>query len=381
MVFINFKPLIKSLKPLSPLIEPLIRFILLGGLLSGLSSCQLGYLFHVSYNHLALLNSKEPIDALLKSDRISPEQKRKIQLSQEVRIYAFEKLKLKKTKNYSEYVDLKRPYVTYTVTAAKKWKFEAYLWNFPIIGQAPYKGFYNENLAQEEAEELKKQDLDVSVRGVSAYSTLGKLTDPLLSSMLNYSDHNLTNTIIHELVHTTLFISDNINFNERLAVFVANKGTELFYLDKEGPNSKTLKLIKDENYDDQLFSNFITAELELLKKWYEEFDHSKNLPADDKEKIRQERIDLIAIHFEKQLKPKLKTKSYYKIFSKKLANKTAGDGLNNADLSVYNTYMRNLDIFEAVYKKNGSNIPDFLKKCTELKDAEDIEKEFSKWAT
>lgn len=318
-----------------------------------------------------MLNSKRPIDEVLKSDLITQEQKRKIELSQEVRIYAFEKLKLKKTKNYSQYVDLKRPYITYTVTASKKWKLEPHLWDFPIIGKAPYKGFYSEDLAIEEAEELKKQDLDVAVRGVSAYSTLGKLTDPLLSSMLNYSDHHLTNTIIHELVHTTLFIKDNVDFNERLAVFIANKGTELFYLDKEGENSKTLKLIQDENYDDELFSKFITTELEQLNKWYENFDHSKSLPADDKEKIRQERLAMITSHLDQDLKSKLKTKYYERVFNKKL---------NNADLSVYKTYMKSLDVFEAVYKKYGSNIENFLKKCEELKEVDDPEKELEKWA-
>lgn len=346
----------------------LIRLLLLSLLLSG---CQLSYLLHISYNHIAMLNSKIPIDEVLKSDSVTREQKRKIELSQEVRIYAFEKLKLKKTKNYSQYVDLKRPYVTYTVTASKKWKLEPHLWNFPIIGKAPYKGFYNEGLAKEEANELKIQDLDVSIRGVSAYSTLGKLTDPLLSSMLNYSDHHLANTIFHELVHTTLFIKDNIDFNERLAVFIANKGTELFYLDKEGPKSKTLKLIQDESYDDQLFSKFITDELAQLKKWYEEFDHSKNLPADDKEKLRQERIELVATHFDQVLKLKLKTRSYSRIFNKKF---------NNADLSVYNTYMKSLDMFEAVYKKHGSSIEIFLKKCEELKNVDNPEKELEKWA-
>lgn len=318
-----------------------------------------------------MLNSKEPVEEILKSDRVTLEQKRKIELSQQARVYAFEKLKLKKTNNYSQYVDLKRPYVTYTVTASKKWQLEPHLWNFPIIGKAPYKGFYNEDMAKEEAEELKKLDLDVSVRGVSAYSTLGKLTDPLLSSMLNYSDHHLVNTIFHELTHTTLFIKDNIDFNERLAVFIANKGTELFYTDKEGPDSPTLKLIKDENYDDELFSKFITNELVILKKWYNDFDHSKNLPADDKEKIRQDRIDLITAHFNQDLKSKLKTKSYDRVFAKKL---------NNADLSVYNTYMKSLDVFEVVYKKNGSNIESFLKKCAELNNVENPEKELENWA-
>lgn len=336
-----------------------------------LSSCQLSYLIHTSSNHLALLNSKESISELLKSDRVTEEQKRKIELSQQARLFAFEKLKLKKTKNYSEYVDLKRTYVTYTVTASQKWKFEPYLWNFPIIGRAPYKGFYSEDLAKKEAAELKKEDLDVSVRGVSAYSTLGWLTDPLLSSMLNYSDQQLVNTIIHELVHTTLFIKNHINFNERLAVFIANKGTELFYLEKEGPNSKTLKLIQNENNDDNLFSAFITNELVQLKKWYEEFDHSKYLPADEKELIRQARFDLLSHNFSKKLKPLLKTSSYGKFFARKY---------NNADLSVYDTYMKNLDVFETVYNKYGANIPDFLKKCAELNDTDNPEAQLEKWA-
>lgn len=336
-----------------------------------LCSCQLNYLLHVGYNQLSILNSGESIDDILSSERVTTEQKRKIELSQEVRIYAFEKLKLKKTKNYSSYVDLKRPYVTYTVSASEKWKFEPYLWSFPIIGKAPYKGFYKESLAKKEAEELKKADFDVSVRGVSAYSTLGWFSDPLLSSMLNYSEQQLVNTIIHELVHTTLFIKDNINFNERLAVFVANKGTELFYLDKEGPNSKTLKIIQDENHDDELFSAFITKELTQLKKWYEKFDHSKYLPADDKEKFRLERLQIIADNFQRKIKSKLKARAYDKIFKKQF---------NNADLSVYDTYMKDLNVFEAVYKKTGANIPNFLQKCKELENIDDPEKELEKWA-
>lgn len=317
-----------------------------------------------------MLNSKEPIDRVLNSDRLTPEQRKKVELSQVVRTYAFEKLMLHKSDNYSQYVDLKRPYVTYTVSASQKWRFEPYLWNFPIIGNAPYKGFYSEKLANEEAEDLKKIDLDVSVRGVSAFSTLGKMTDPLLSSMLNYPEHVLVNTLIHELVHTTLFIKDNIDFNERLAVFVANKGTEQFYLEKEGANSKTLQKIKDENYDDELFSKFITAETNDLKKWYEATDPAK-LPADDRENIRQERLQLIARHFDTNLKTHLKTKSYEKLFSKKF---------NNADLGMYNTYMKSLDVFESVYRKNGSNIPQFLAKCAELNNVDNPEQELANWA-
>lgn len=331
----------------------------------------MGYLWHVSYNHAAMLNSKVPIETVLKSDKLTEEQRKKILLTQEVRQFAFNTLKLYPSDNYTDYVDLKRPYVTYAVMASSKWKLEPYLWDFPIIGKAPYKGFYSEDLAKEESEIMKKQDYDVYVRGVPAFSTLGRLNDPLLSSMLSYSEHDLVNTIIHELVHTTLFIKDNIDFNERLAVFIANKGTEIFYKEKEGSNSKTVELIKFENEDDKVFSEFITHELDDLKNWYINFDNSKYANDTEKEKARQDRFEQIKVNFKAKAQPKFKTKSYQNF---------AKSTLNNAKLGTYHTYMKDLDIFEKVYQKNGSNIPDFLKKCSELKSADDPEAELKKWA-
>jgi predicted aminopeptidase len=349
----------------------LVSLIRLFFLLTLLSGCQLGYLLHVSYNHLSLLNHRQPINDILMSGSLTPEQKRKIEITQRARLFAFNNLKLKESRNYSEYVDLKRPYVTYTVTAAQKWQLQPYLWSFPFIGKAPYKGFYSEEKAQAEANELKKKNLDTSVRGVSAYSTLGKMTDPLLSSMLNYKEHTLVNIIIHELVHTTVFIKDNIDFNERLAVFVANKGTELFYLNQEGPQSPTLQLIRDENEDDQVFSDFMTQEVRELKEWYARSPVSAELPADEREKLRQERLQQIADKFHTHIQPRMKTKSYEKIFRKTP---------NNAELSLHNTYMGKLDVFEKVYQKEGADIGRFLAKCAELNNSNDPEKELEKWA-
>ena len=307
----------------------------------------------------------------MQSNALSSEQKKKIQLTQEVRQFSFNQLGLKKSDNYTHFVLLDRPYVTYAVMASYKWKLEPYLWNFPIIGKAPYKGYYNKSSALEEAQKFKEKDFDVYVRGVSAFSTLGNLNDPLLSSMLSYTEHDLVNTIIHELTHTTLFIKDNIDFNERLAVFVANKGTEQFYVLKEGLNSKTLQLIQDENADDRKFSEFITLELEQLKTWYQNFESAKLVSAEDKEKIRQERFELIRTHFKTNLKPQLKARLYL--------NFAEGE-LNNARLGTYQTYMKNLNDFEKVYLKNGSKISLFLDKCKELNAVDDPEKQLQLWA-
>lgn len=318
-----------------------------------------------------MLTTKIPIEKALHLENLTADQKKKIELTQEIRNFSFDTLQLAKSDNYTQYVQLDRPYITYAVMASYKWKFESYLWDFPFIGKAPYKGYYNEKLAKQEALEMKNKDYDVYVRGVPAYSTLGKLTDPLLSSMLTYKEHDLVNTIIHELVHTTLFIKDNIDFNERLAVFVANKGTELFYINKEGADSKTVALIQQENTDDALFSEFITKELDELKMWYQNFDTTKNIAIEDKEKIRQERLNLIKVHFSEKLVPLLKTKSYSRF----------KDGeFNNASLGTYQTYMKDLSDFEKVYAKSGKSIPAFLTKCKELNSVKDPEAELKKWA-
>ncbi|OFZ30562.1 MAG: aminopeptidase [Bdellovibrionales bacterium RIFCSPHIGHO2_01_FULL_40_29] len=335
------------------------------------SGCQIGYLIRSSYDHLSMLSSRVPIEKALQSETLSSEHKRKIAISQEARDFAFNDLGFKRSNNYSHFVQLDRPYITYAVMAAHKWKFEPYHWDFPFIGKAPYKGYYNELSAKEEALLMKEKGFDVYVRGVSAYSTLGRLNDPLLSSMLAYKEHDLVNTVIHELVHTHLFIKSSIDFNERLAVFVAAKGTELFYLKKEGLDSETLKLIKNENEDDRLFSEFITSELIDLKLWYENNSFSPSLTAEAQEKIRQDRFQEIRNHFISQLVPKLKTKSY--------ARFTDGE-MNNARLGNYQTYMKDLQDFEKVFAKSGRHIATFLKKCAELNDTKDPELELKKWA-
>ena len=90
-------------------------------------------------------------------------------------------------------------------------------------------------------------------------------------------------SFIHELTHTTVFIKSNADFNERLASFVGNKGTEMYYKKQEGADSATVKQIILENEDDRQFSEFITIELNDLKKWYQEHPRIKSYMRNRKE--------------------------------------------------------------------------------------------------
>jgi predicted aminopeptidase len=322
-----------------------------------LTGCQMGYLFQSAYNQVKLLNSRIPMDKALQDPNLSAEEKRKLLLAQEVRQFAETALHLVTSKNYSSYVQLDRPYVTYVVSAAPKWELKHYEWSYPFVGKMPYKGYFNEADAQAEDLELQKQNLDTFMRGVSAYSTLGWFNDPLLSSMLRYQDFDLVNTIIHETVHATLYIKNSADFNERLANFLGMKGAELFYLKKEGPDSPTLKWVKNDNEDDKKFSEFISGELKNLSSWY------KNLPETNRtEAVREEQFHSIQTRFEKDLMPQMKTESYKKFKDLKL---------NNARLLIYKTYMQDLSDFDKLYESVGRDFGKFLDKCKALEGVKD----------
>ncbi len=191
---------------------------------------------------------------------------------------------------------------------------------------------------------MKAENFDVYVRGVSASSTLGWFKDPLLSSMLRYKDHDLVNTIIHESVHATLFIKSEADFNERLATFLGNKGMEMYYLEKEGVNSETLKLVKNENIDEKKFSDFITNEIKILETWYQEQNEQN-------EEVRQARLNQIKNNFKEKLKPHLITDSYTKFDTL---------DLNNARIIVYKTYLQDMSDLEELYRLNDNNFENFF---------------------
>lgn len=320
-----------------------------------LSGCQLGYYMNSARNQFSMMASRIPVDEALEKSQLTEAQKNKLRLSQQAREFAFHDLHLKQTKNYDSYIDLKRPYVTWVVNAAYKWKLKNYEWSYPIVGDMPYKGFFSEQEALAEAAALEKEGLDTNVRGVSAYSTLGWFKDSILSSMLRYKDHDLVNTIIHEIVHTTVYIKSNSDFSERLAVFIGGKGTEMFYRKLEGPDSATVKMIKSENEDDKLFSVFISDQIKNLETWYKS-------NSDQNEKIRQEQFDKIKTAFKSEMSSKFKSDSYQKFTEKKI---------NNATLGLFRTYMEDLSDFEKLYSKCGENMDQFIEKIKTLEKSKD----------
>lgn len=307
---------------------------------------------------MELMNSRVPIDEALKDPSFTEAEKKKLRLTMDVRIFAEETLGLRTGGNYSSFVKLKQPYVTYVVSAAPKWELKHHLWSFPLIGSVPYKGYFVEADAKKEEENLKEENLDTYLRGVSAYSTLGWFKDPLLSSMLRYQETDLVNTLIHETVHATMYIKSNADFNERLAVFLGNWGTELYYKSKEGPESKTVEKIHRENIDEKIFAEFISKEIDLLGKWYQNVTEKE-------EPLRKKRFREIQDRFQTEVKPRLSEKSYEQFTKVEL---------NNARLLIYKTYLQDLSHFQNSAEKMNWNFKVFLERVKTLEKHPDPEK-------
>lgn len=206
----------------------IVKFLLLP-LLLGLSSCvDLGYYWQSVEGHVSLIKAARPVDDWL-ADAQTPEKlKAKLALTQKIRAFAAEELKLPDNPSYKRYADLKRQSVVWNVVAAPVLSLKLKTWCFPVAGCVGYRGYFSEAEAKLEAEELKKQDFDVSVYGVPAYSTLGWSNwmggDPLLSTFIGYPEGELARIVFHELAHQVVYVADDTAFNESFATAVERLG-------------------------------------------------------------------------------------------------------------------------------------------------------------
>ena len=98
--------------------------------------------------------------------------------------------------------------------AADEFSVEPRRWCFPIAGCVVYRGYFNEDAAQRYARRLRFRGYDTAVGGVAAYSTLGHFEDPVLNTMMSWSDAQLAATLFHELAHQVAYAPGDSEFNE-----------------------------------------------------------------------------------------------------------------------------------------------------------------------
>ena len=332
-----------------------------------LSSCSdIGFYWQAATGHLDLLNSKKDIQELLDSSATSIELKRKLKLVENVRAFASGRMGLPNNSGYTTYVDLGRPFVTMVVTAAEPLEMKAHQWCYWFIGCQEYRGYFNEVEAKAFALEMKQQKLDVSVGGVSAYSTLGWLnkpwlpnyfSDPVLSTFLLKPDAELIATLIHEMAHQIVYIKNDTAFNESFAVFVEQEGLRQFLGESknstfiEGTVEKTYQWYLSARKDRRLFRRLVKATFEKMEILFAgKLTEAKKLRK--KQELFAEMSENYKIH-----KKDFEVLSYDSWFAKKL---------NNTHLLGVRRYNSQVDKFARLFEENSQQWPQFFEAVRKL---------------
>ena len=211
----------------SPIILSALFFVFTGAVFSGCYTIRQGSAF------LGYLNRAVPLESLIAADDATEEDHLFVQRVQDIRGFAFDYLGLDGRRNYTRYVALDRDFLAAVVSASASDSFTRHYWWFPVVGRVPYKGFFNVDGARRERERLERRGMDVWVRGVGAFSTLGWFRDPLFTFMREYTTRELADLIIHESVHATVWLTNHPQFNEQLAQFIGVEGARQF-LEKMG---------------------------------------------------------------------------------------------------------------------------------------------------
>jgi predicted aminopeptidase len=269
-----------------------------------------------------------------------------ISLVTDIRKFAIEELGLAMSKNYTRYVELDRDYLAAVVSASAKDSFRRYEWSFPIVGSVPYKGFFNVEDALKERVKLEKKDLDVWIRAVDGFSTLGWFKDPLYSYMRDYSPGRLADLIIHELVHATVFIKGQVKFNEELAEFIGSEGARLYVETRYGKDSKEYREIFSSNANSDNYVAFIQELIAKLDRLY-----SSEIGREEKLKEKERIINEEKKRFESE---------YNNLFSNENYMGFLELPVNNAYLELFRLYHTEDNFYIDLYERSGRDLVAFI---------------------
>jgi predicted aminopeptidase len=199
------------------------------------SGCRtVGYVARGGLAEARILWRRQPIAELLERPDLDPVLRERLELVQRVRTFAEDDLGLRVGESYTTFADVDGEAVVWVLSAAHRDQLEAYTWWWPVVGRVPYQGYFEHEDALAAASALAAQGYDTDVRSASAFSTLGWFADPLLSTTARYGPVSLTETVIHELFHATLYVPSHVDFNESAASFAGQRGAMAFFCDGPG---------------------------------------------------------------------------------------------------------------------------------------------------
>jgi len=299
------------------------------------------YLSRGAWEEGKILARRKPIAELVSDRRLDAVTRRKLQIVLEARQYAKDSIRLRAKESFTTYSPLDKDTLVLVLSVAYRDRLAPYTWWFPIVGQVPYKGYFDFDAARRAAKQFLEDGYDVSLRPSDAFSTLGWFNDPLLSTSLRRDSVDLVNTVIHELTHNTFYAPSNVAFNESFASFVGSRGAAEFFRSRGQPLAAARV---DAGWEDEkILGAFWGALTHTLDSSYKA--HPDDRPA--RLAVRDTVYARARLILVRDIAPQLRTVS--PMYAQRVP-------LDNASLLARRVYARNLDLFDAVYEREGRNL-------------------------
>jgi predicted aminopeptidase len=314
------------------------------------------YVFRGAIEESRILSRRRPIVDVLRDPSTSDTIRHKLDIVQQARAFAENELGLSAGESFTTYSWVEHDTLLMVLSAARKDRFEQYTWWFPIVGRVPYKGYFNFQHAYDAARKLDRAGYDTYVRPSGAFSTLGWFNDPLLNTVLRYGDVSLASTVIHELLHNTVFVPSQVYFNESFANFVGDRGAAEFYCTREGESAPRCTLARNAWSDNLIYGQFLSELVAALEELYAR----PGLSSADRIRLREDVYSNARTRFRAEVEPKLRTNAF-RGFDQ--------EPLNNAALIATRLYYDRLHLFEQLYQRNGSRLRPTIEQIVALAKA------------
>lgn len=319
-------------------IQCFARRLLMAFLLLSLNACSVGYYWQAGAGHLRIANGQEPIERVLENPELAPTVRAQLQVAERAVEFAHDTLRLPDNGSYSGYYDTGTPYVVWNVFAAPELSLEPRTWCFPVAGCIAYRGYFKEGSARKYADRLAARGDDVYVGGITAYSTLGRFRDPVLSTMLPQPEPDFVGLLFHELAHQRLYVLDDSAFNEAFATAVELEGVRRWQIQNEEP------LVADD-------SDQRAAVLRLLRDARQQLNavYASDRDARAKREAKQHVLESLTASYgllaEEWRSTGLQSQPYARLFRM---------GLNNASLAAIATYDDYVPAFGELLRQCGA---------------------------
>ena len=295
------------------------------------------------------------IDDVLADTETSPPLAQHLRLVVEVRDFA-RVIGLDVDQQYTSYLPWPGDRIITNLVITEPGSIEARSFEFPLIGAMPYKGFFDQDMAEAEAAEFRDAGMDVCLVPVRAYSTLGFFADPVSDPMLASGEGRLTETLLHELVHSTFFLESRPDFNEGAANFVGQEASVLYF--RNDPEKAIRR--RQEVADARALALFLLEFRAMVGGLYAD--------SDSPDVVKSRRADA-----ESEARERLKSLPLATYDQERLADEIA---LNDACLALRGTYSGDLPKFERALARFDGDLPALIDGLKAAANTPDPETEF-----